>query len=203
MCSLVCSRNSPAGVCAQGVYEESASVGLERRPDELPESGEAPWRNVGEPEAEEDHVVTVFGAPVEKVSLGVADGRLGVGFPESGAVDVEHLWRVVDGGYGVCMTGELDRPQAGTSRELEHVAGGAERVELPSDLLKLGEHTCGSTRGRGRGVPCVETIRRTRRRVSGNRRAGLRVARRPLRSKPYAAFACVSVSSDWTIRRCS
>ena len=124
---------------AQGVYEESASAGLERRPDDLPESGEAPWRNVGEPEAKADHVVTVFGAPVEKVSPDVADGRLGVGFPESGAVDVEHLWRVVDGGYGVCMTDELDRPQAGTSRELEHVASGAERVELPSDLLKLGE----------------------------------------------------------------
>jgi hypothetical protein len=71
---------------AQGVDEEDASAGPNRGSDELPESGEAPWWNVREPEAEEDDVVGDFGTPVEKVGPDVADGRLGVVLPKPGAV---------------------------------------------------------------------------------------------------------------------
>jgi hypothetical protein len=64
---------------AQGVDEEDASARPERGPDEVPERLEVVWRNVREPEAEEDRVVGAIGVPVEEVGLEVADGNLGAG----------------------------------------------------------------------------------------------------------------------------
>ena len=109
----------------------------QRREQGIPEGGEAPWRHVREPEAEEHHVVGVVGSPVEQVGLEVAHGYLGTGLLQSGAVDIEYLWRGVNGGYAGRVTRELHRPQTGAARELEHPARWPEPVEFLADSLQL------------------------------------------------------------------
>jgi hypothetical protein len=79
------------GFGAQGVDEESQPAGPERGPDEVPERIEALRGHVREPEPEKDRVVDSVRAPAEQVGLDVAYSGLAPGFPEPGAVDLQHL----------------------------------------------------------------------------------------------------------------
>jgi hypothetical protein len=121
---------------AVGVVGEEDTA---RRPEavghERPERGEAPGRNVGQPEAGEDHVVAAVGLPGEQIGLDEPDPvTAGAGCRQG-----EHLRGRVDGGHVGRVPQQLGRPGAGTAGELEHAAPGPERVERRDQLVTAGQ----------------------------------------------------------------
>jgi hypothetical protein len=125
------------------VNEEHPPVRFQALGDQRPETREAVRRNVGEPEAEEHHVVAAIRPPVEQV--GRHEAHPLPAYSRRG--ESEHLRGCVHGGEVRGVAQQLGCPCARAAGQLEHAAGRLERVE------RLGQ-----LRGPGKGQSMVGVL---------------------------------------------
>jgi hypothetical protein len=100
------------------VHEEDASRGAQSAAYARPEPAETIWRNVREPESEEDKVECLVGFPLKKISAHVPH----VGGTDTALVELEGFTRGIDRDYEFGEIREMVSPKARTASEFESPA---------------------------------------------------------------------------------